>query len=334
HDIGNHGVRHEDGGRWSKKRWAAELAEFHQVTDRHLFEPVFDARGEAVFPRFASVAPAGEVGARCEREADCESGRCVPLSSSFSVCTTGCNAKRLCPGATVCGTPTFREDEDVCLPLPQYPVVHEGKLLFDVTGKPGKALRPYRIIGFRAPFLAGNSGLVHALLKRRYLYDASQVSPPGNPLRLSVAGLTGRAMLGFALMQHRGTRTIPMDYNYYRAGVGEKQMVADYQRSIVRTAQSRGRHPWGVGHHFSLWRDGAYWRALQTALSYLGKGCPEGGQRLCQDATLLSYRELTSVVHRAVKRNDKSVRMSDRDKRYRRRIRKAPAEHRPRLPRR
>lgn len=304
HDIGNHGVRHDNGLRWSPKRWDAEFDEFHHWTDENLFRPVRDESGRAVFPRFSPTSKTpGTTGARCTSDTDCPAGRCLALTEQARFCTQPCNRKHPCPASTVCGAPTFHDDTDLCVPPPRHPVVFRGVTLFDGEGHPNlERLEPYRIIGYRAPFLAGNDGLTEALLGHDYIYDASQLSPPGSPLRLSLADRSG-VLLGFPLMQHRRTRTIPMDYNYLQVGASGQRMVKDYQHSFVASFERPPRTPWNVGHHFSLWRDGAYWEALQTSMRFAAAGCPDDdGKTRCPDVAFVSFRELSRIIVRAVKR--------------------------------
>jgi hypothetical protein len=301
HEIGNHGVRHEDGTSWPLGRWQRELDEFHAIIEAALFEPVRDETGRAVFPRFEPLAAAGpgETGARCERDADCRGGACLGLGPETGICSQPCNRARSCPPAMACGAPAFVRDADVCVPLPRYPLSHQGSVLFDPSGEPNRshpALQPYRVVGYRAPFLADNAGLVEALLARKYRYDASQVAVPGPPLWLGLEGVR-RGLLGFALMPQPGARAIPMDFNYLRAGLGGEQMSDDYRRSLVLAYAHGRRYPWNVGHHFSQWRAGAYWQALQQTLRFALDGClDDAGTARCPDVELLSFRELATRV--------------------------------------
>jgi len=304
HDVGNHGVRHDNGMGWSSKRWKAEFDEFHAWTDRNLFRALRDASGDHVFPRFSATSETpGTTGARCEADDDCPSGSCLALTGKARFCTQPCNRKKPCPAPTVCGAPTFNDDTDVCVPPPVHPIVHRGVTLFDADGSPNlERLKPYRIIGYRAPFLAGNDGLTEALLSHDYIYDASQLSPPGSPLRISLADRSG-VLLGFPLMQHRRTRTIPMDYNYLQVGASGQRMEKDYQHSFVASFSRPARTPWNVGHHFSLWRDGAYWAALQRSMRFAAAGCPDDeGKQRCPKVSFVSFRELSRVIVRAIKR--------------------------------
>ncbi len=302
HDIGNHGVRHEDGGAWPVERWRRELDEFHAVMDGLLFWPVRDDDGEPVFPRFEPVdgAKAGATGARCQEDGDCPMGRCLAITDKARFCTQPCNRKLPCPAGTVCGTPSFSDDTDVCVPSPRFPLTFRGETLFDEHGAPNlkhPELEPYRIVGFRAPFLAYDDGTTEALLERRYRYDASQVAEPGPPLKIVFVG-EHRAMFGFALMQERGAHTIPMDYNYRQIGADGARMLADYRLSLLAAYRAPERSPWGVGHHFADWHDGAYLKALGDTLRWAAAGC-DGN---CPDVEFPSYRRLAKIVAKKLRR--------------------------------
>jgi hypothetical protein len=313
HDIGNHGVRHEDGSAWPAEHWKREFDEFHATMERMVFWPVRDEHGEAVFPRFEAIATEGKVGGRCERDADCESKRCLPVTERARFCTQPCNRRKACPEGTVCGTPAFVDDTDVCVPLPRFPVTFGGQELFDARGEPNRAhpeLEPYRIVGFRAPFLGYDDGTTETLLARKYRYDASQVAEPGMPLRIAFEG-EKRTLFGFPLMQQRGAWTIPMDYNYRQIGATGARMATDYRTSLLAAYRDPARPPWSVGHHFADWQGGAYSKALEDTLRWAAAGCPAGeagagkepksppGALQCPHVAFPSYRELAKIVRRA-----------------------------------
>ena len=139
-------------------------------------------------------------------------------------------------------------------------------------------------------------------MQRRYLYEASQVARPGGPLRIGYVGIP-RAMLGFALMQQPSARTIPMDYNYHHAGISGQRMAKDYRSSLLTAYRHPHRYPWSVGHHFALWRKGAYWATLQETIRFAAGGCQdETGARQCPKIALVSFRQLARRVIRLDKR--------------------------------
>ena len=297
HEIGDHTVRHRDGGAFTRAEWDAEIGEFDRLMEGMLFEPVLGDVGRPVFPRFAALdgVAAGATGAVCRDDAECEGGSCLSLGPDTSLCTQPCNRKLPCPEATACGTPRFSKDTDVCVPLPRYPIVHHGVELFDAAGAPNRAhpeLHPYDIVGFRAPNLSFDDALFQSLLAHGYRYDASQVFMPGLPLLIFPPGVEeGRKLVGFGLSAHPGTAIIPMDYNYLTAGRGGAQMLNDYRANIL--AAYATRTPWAIGHHFAPFRGGEYVRAMQEALRFAARGCPdEAGARRCTEVEIVNYREL------------------------------------------
>lgn len=303
HEIANHGVRHLEGSKWTTEQWRAEITEFHRIMDPVLFEPIDDGEGGFVFPRFAPMPSAkpGEVGAACQSDADCSAGPCLALTQKDSLCSQPCNRFQKCPTGTACGAPNFHEDTDVCIPRPTYPVVHHEKVLFNQAGVPNRKhpeLKSYRTTGFRAPFLGYGDTLIEVLLELGYAYDTSIVLPPGPPLRVGLRG-DPRDLVEFALMPHPDALTVPMDYNYDKIGATRERMVDDYSMSLTAAWQD-GRRPWNVGHHFALWRDGAYWKALQETYRFAAAGCLDAaGQKRCSDIDFPSFRELATRLSAA-----------------------------------
>ncbi|MCY1022576.1 polysaccharide deacetylase family protein [Pyxidicoccus sp. MSG2] len=298
HEIANHSVRHASGQTWSEDAWRAEFDEFEQLLEANLFEPVRDAAGKAVFPKWEPLKTAaqGEVGAGCRSAADCHSGRCLSLTPEVGVCTSECNAHAACPEGTVCGSPRWERVTDVCLPMPAFPVEHEGRQLFDAEGRPQvQNLRPYNVVGFRAPFLHLNFALYRVLAQRGYVYDTSTMQPLGPPRRMT--GAVGTGLLQFPLMWHDDSLTYAIDDAYQgKDGTGER-MEADSRAAILLSYEKQGRVPWNVAQHFGLLRGGIYWQALQRTLAFAAAGCPDDqGQRQCQDVEFPSFRELAERI--------------------------------------
>ncbi|NUP11740.1 MAG: hypothetical protein HOW73_37310 [Polyangiaceae bacterium] len=296
HDIGDHGMGHLDGRTWDKARWLEEIDRFRGTMSQQLFVPILDGEGQPVFPKFQPLpdAESRATGAACETNADCTSGQCLRLTEATRVCTQPCNLKQHCPTGSACGAPMFRQDTDVCIPLPAFPVELDGKTLFNDKGEPNRKhprLVPYSIVGYRAPYLAANDALYEALAERGYLYDTSQSASPGPPFYF-LSREKGRKILQFALMLYPGGRTIPMDYNYARLKVPGTRMKNDYE-SAVLSAYSMGRLPWNVGHHFAMWEDGAYLDALESTVDMVLGGCPDAAGALrCEGGEVVSFREL------------------------------------------
>jgi peptidoglycan/xylan/chitin deacetylase (PgdA/CDA1 family) len=301
HEIASHTARHRDGSSFSEAEWREELAAFHAVAEASLFQPVRDEDGEPAFPRFRPVpgAARGATGASCSSGVDCASGRCIELAPGARVCSEACNQSDPCPRGTACGTPDFTSDTDLCVPVPEYPIELEGAVLFDAEGRPNRdhpALVPYRVVGFRAPYLGYNDALFSVLFELGYTYDASLAFDPGPPLKISLRG-DDRSMFELGLMQHPGTRALPMDYNYFAAGADGERMEADYYKSLVLAFGPGRRSPWNVGHHFALWSGGAYFRALESAFVFAARGCPsERGALQCPSVEFPSFRDLAELL--------------------------------------
>lgn len=305
HEIANHSVRHQDGSDWSVEQWRTELNEFHQLVQANLFEPMIEyneGEPEAVFPRWRPVpgVEAGEVGATCEADGDCDSGICLAVSNNRSFCSARCNRHNPCPDGTACGAPTWNESTDRCVPLPEFPVEYNEQVLFDAEGNANVAhpdLTPIQLVGFRAPQLGQNAALFEVLTELNYLYDTSQVLPIGPPQRTVRSGRTFEELYQFGLMRNPGSLTIPMDYNYkVNNGSGER-MTSDYRQSILDAYIERDRQPWNIGHHFALWQNGAYWQAMQDAFEFAAQGCPdEAGEARCPDTEFPTFHQLATTL--------------------------------------
>lgn len=137
--------------------------------------------------------------------------------------------------------------------------------------------------GFRAPLLAGSTPITSETMKNfGYAYDASQVLrgkwPYKHTPELWNLGLSRIALAGTT------RETVAMDYNvlygqcngifnpnnngeckdindklldYY-----EKQTYLSYAQALLKNYYGN-RMPLSIGHHFSLWNKGVYWKALQ-----------------------------------------------------------------------
>jgi peptidoglycan/xylan/chitin deacetylase (PgdA/CDA1 family) len=299
HDIGDHGMGHHDGRNWSKQEWLAEFALFHGVMDTALFEPVPEGEGFA-FPHWEplAAATAGETGSGCKTNDDCSSKRCAELTPEVGLCTQPCNLKSKCPAGTACGAPMFREDKDLCIPLPKLPLVVDGKQMFDARGEPNlkhPKLARYVIKGFRAPYLAANNALYDALSELGYQYDTSQAAGPGAPFFVKPAEAKNK-ILELALILYPGAAAIPMDYNYAKLGASRETMARDYRAAILGSIE-RGNQPWNVGHHFAMWNDGAYLNVLEETVDWvLGDCTDDEGKARCNGADVLSLRELAASL--------------------------------------
>jgi len=141
---------------------------------------------------------------------------------------------------------------------------------------------------FRAPYLGRGEGLWRALGKsnwvmlgenqnHRYLYDASDVTR-------NTSAWPERSPYGFWYFRmatipvpELGRNVLSMDYNFYVAHSDnpndpkdkpelanrfEEQMYQAYINWFFKNYYGN-RAPINIGHHFSTWNRGAYWKALQ-----------------------------------------------------------------------
>ena len=136
--------------------------------------------------------------------------------------------------------------------------------------------------GFRAPLLAESEGLSKTLEKMKYTYDASKILNSQWPYQMN----NGVWNIGLSEIELIGTnrRTIAMDYNvlygqcngkFNPKNGGEcanlspdiltRDLDQTYQSYIAAFLKSYygNRAPISIGHHFSLFNRGIYWRALQ-----------------------------------------------------------------------
>ncbi len=162
--------------------------------------------------------------------------------------------------------------------------------------------------GIRAPYLAHSPGMFETLgktqwdmlgrtINHRYSYDASTVSA-----QLS-AWPTQRAngVWVFPLVQlpvpGRTKAIISMDYNFYVSQSGDKddlvnapkyeeQMYQAYVNWFTRNYHGN-RAPLNIGHHFSTWNGGAYWRALKR---FVGSVCTQ------PEVRCVTYKEMVDAL--------------------------------------
>jgi hypothetical protein len=300
HEIADHGAGHLDGRTFDREQWLAEIDRSRQLLVNAVFEPIPKEGGGFVFPVFtATTEERGRLGATCEADEDCGSKLCLHPTPEQGLCSEPCNLKTKCPDGFACGAPMFRTDTDVCLPVPRFPVKLDGAVLFDERGEPNlqhPRLVRYSLVGFRAPYLGANDALYHALMERGFLYDTSQSVSPGPPFHF-VDASHPRRLLELGLPVHRGVLTIPMDYNYARLEASAERMLADYLLGIDQSL-AQGRVPFNVGHHFTLWREGAYLSVLEQAVEHVLAGCPKEGEARCPGAEVATFRELAAQLSR------------------------------------
>lgn len=136
--------------------------------------------------------------------------------------------------------------------------------------------------GFRAPLLAQNSATQQVLKDFNYSYDASQMLKNTWPYPMN----SGVWNLGLSRIKFLGTKkdTVAMDYNILYGQCNgqfnpkdsgecstlspellkyfEAQTYYSYVNAFLNSYYGN-RSPISIGHHFSLWNKGIYWKALQ-----------------------------------------------------------------------
>ncbi|MCF3642361.1 polysaccharide deacetylase [Rhizobium sp. TRM95111] len=151
------------------------------------------------------------------------------------------------------------------------------------------------IKGFRAPYLSAGSGLVAALKRHGFVYDASLVSK-GPSLPRETDGLM-RFALPLIPEGDAGRPVIAMDYNLFvrhSMGVENSKKSAAFEeralkayRSAFKRQYDGERIPLQLGFHFVEMNGGAYWRALDR---FLTEVCTE------PDVACVSHREAMEIV--------------------------------------
>ncbi|MCB9073270.1 MAG: hypothetical protein H6623_06580 [Bdellovibrionaceae bacterium] len=128
------------------------------------------------------------------------------------------------------------------------------------------------VVGFRAPLLGVGTGLWPALKDNGYLYDTSRVDKISYwPKQIN--GIWNFPLAGVKIY---GTtkNTLSMDYNFYysqsKGAAGPESKYKEYEDQMYKTYMNYfqsnyygNRAPVHIGHHFSKWNGGAYWKAMQ-----------------------------------------------------------------------
>ena len=127
--------------------------------------------------------------------------------------------------------------------------------------------------GFRAPFLSFNKdSLWSALSNMKFVYDTSAPAREGDwPVK-------DKGLWEFPLVDVRMASShrvsLTMDYNFYMAQTGahtgNPKNFQRYEDEVFNTYMDYfqnsyfgNRAPLHIGHHFSQWNGGAYWKALK-----------------------------------------------------------------------
>lgn len=175
-----------------------------------------------------------------------------------------------------------------------------NKLIFSAGHNNGlqKELKftPEDVVGFRAPLLERANGLSSVLNKFHYRYDTSRIADRMDYWPEKKEGLWNFP-LAPVVIAGTGKRTISMDYNFYYAqskGVADPAHSALFEEQMYNTYlnyfknnYNGNRAPIHIGHHFSKWNAGAYWRAMKRfALEVCGQ--PE--------VKCVTYKELADYM--------------------------------------
>ena len=154
------------------------------------------------------------------------------------------------------------------------------------------------IKGFRAPLLSYNVDMYKVMEQTGMVYDTSQIWRPSLwPKKRDDANIWIMPLQQIPII---GTsrRTITMDYNFYVSQSGAQrdlENAALYQtqmyNSYIAHFQNNyngNRTPIVIGHHFSNWNGGAYWRAL---MDFARLACRQPEVRCVTHKELANYLE-------------------------------------------
>ncbi len=168
--------------------------------------------------------------------------------------------------------------------------------------KPSRVWNQYfdkNLIGFRAPQLGHSSATLNVLNASGYTYDTSKVENMSYwPQK--IMGIWNFPLAGLRI-EGTSQRTLSMDYNFYVADSNgkpgpatewsryEEQMYNTYIRYFQNNYYGN-RAPVDIGHHFSRWNGGAYWKAMQRF-----------AQSVCSlpEVECVTYRELNEFLNQA-----------------------------------
>lgn len=176
-----------------------------------------------------------------------------------------------------------------------------------------RTLLPNQMRSFRAPYLGRGAGLWQALSQsewsmldnvqeHRFTYDASDVST--NPAAWPQKSPGGFWYFRMATIPVKGMsrNILSMDYNFYAAHSDnpsspkekpekvaqfEAQMLDAYMSWFMRNYYGN-RAPIHIGHHFSTWNRGAYWKALKR---FMQKVCHQPEVKCVTGQELVQYLE-------------------------------------------
>lgn len=173
-------------------------------------------------------------------------------------------------------------------------------------------LIPNSIRGFRAPLLGVNKDMYQSLAELGYQYDTSGI---GDSKRWPTKRSDGMWSIPLQSVRLAGTGklTVTMDYNILVAQCNNQfidgsqsackanspEKIQEYEQETYETYVSlfmknyyNNRAPLVIGHHFSLWNKGAYWRAMQR---FAADVCNQ------EEVRCVTYEEMLSWMNQEVK---------------------------------
>jgi len=130
------------------------------------------------------------------------------------------------------------------------------------------------LVGFRAPYLETGPGLWPVLKRNGYRYDTSETAAMSYWPQKTSFGLWNFP-LGELPVRNRGRKVLSMDYNFYAmqskaSPETSPSKIREYEDEMVDTYlnyfwtnYTGNRAPLHIGHHFTQYQSGAYWRALK-----------------------------------------------------------------------
>ncbi len=141
------------------------------------------------------------------------------------------------------------------------------------------------VIGFRAPLLGVSAGLWETIKSQDFMYDTSRIDKMTYwPQRVSGDGFWNFPLAGLPVIGEDGKikkksngndlTTLSMDYNFYvtqskgidGGSANHKRYENEMYNSYINYFNKNyygNRAPIHIGHHFSKWNGGAYWKAMQ-----------------------------------------------------------------------
>jgi hypothetical protein len=174
------------------------------------------------------------------------------------------------------------------------------------------------IRGIRAPLLGVNSDYFKALKAAGYNYDTSQISGPSRWPYIDENGLWMFPLQAVHLAG-TGKKTITMDYNVMVSQCSNQMVDNDgtqckdatpekfkmYEDELYETYVNLfkenyfgNRAPVVIGHHFALWNQGAYWKAMQR---FAADVCNQ------EEVRCITYGEMVKWLEGQINQNNISV---------------------------